>query len=54
MAWASLPLPGITPAALERLVSDPTLRSAAREVAAEIAAMPRPSEVAAGLVALAR
>ncbi len=44
----------VTAAHLERLVGDPALAAAAREVAAEIAAMPSPAEVAPSLLALAR
>ncbi|NEM06669.1 glycosyltransferase [Geodermatophilus normandii] len=44
---------GITPALLERLVSDPDLAAAARGVAAEIAAMPPPADVVPGLLELA-
>jgi hypothetical protein len=41
-------------AALERLVTDPALASAAREVAAEIAATPPPAELVEPLAALVR
>jgi UDP:flavonoid glycosyltransferase YjiC (YdhE family) len=44
---------GITRALLERLVSDPALATAAREVAAEMAAMPAPADVVPDLLALA-
>ena len=44
---------GITRALLERLVSDPALATAAREVAAEMAAMPAPADVVPGLMELA-
>ena len=40
-------------AALERLVGDPGPAAAAREVAAEIAAMPAPTELVGSLTALA-
>jgi UDP:flavonoid glycosyltransferase YjiC (YdhE family) len=53
-AGLGLALSEITPAALDRLVSDSALRAAAGEVAAEIAAMPSPSEVAGDLAALVR
>ncbi|MCZ2857194.1 glycosyltransferase [Blastococcus sp. VKM Ac-2987] len=44
----------LTTADLQRLVTDPALRVAAREVAAEIAALPHPADVVEPLVALAR
>lgn len=44
----------ITAEVLERLVGDPALRAAAGEVAAEMAAMPAPSELVPLLTALAR
>ncbi|MGY1610130.1 glycosyltransferase [Geodermatophilus sp. SYSU D00700] len=44
----------VTAAHLERLVGDPALRNAAREVAAEIAAMPAPGELVPELLSLAR
>jgi UDP:flavonoid glycosyltransferase YjiC (YdhE family) len=44
----------ITARDLERLVSDDGLRTAAREVAAEIAAMPHPADLVDDLAALAR
>ncbi|WP_089403034.1 glycosyltransferase [Geodermatophilus saharensis] len=43
----------VTPAQLERLAADPALASAAREVAAEIAAMPAPADVVPALLSLA-
>jgi UDP:flavonoid glycosyltransferase YjiC (YdhE family) len=43
----------ITAATLERLVSDPELARNAREVAAEIAAMPAPADLVEPLAALA-
>jgi UDP:flavonoid glycosyltransferase YjiC (YdhE family) len=42
----------ITTAALERLVGDPALASAARQVADEIAAMPAPAELVGPLIDL--
>ena len=53
-AGMSVPLGELTPASLERLARDPTLRAAAGEVAAEIAAMPAPADLVEPLVALAR
>ncbi|MDQ1663273.1 MAG: hypothetical protein QOJ68_3253 [Blastococcus sp.] len=53
-AGLAVPLQELTAASLERLVTDPALRTAAGEVAAEIAAMPAPSAVVAELAALAR
>ena len=53
-AGLAVDVPGITAPVLERLVSEPGLARAAHEVAAEIAAMPAPSEVASELAALAR
>ncbi len=44
---------GVTAAVLERLVGDPGLAGAAREVAAEMAAMPAPAEVVPRLLDLA-
>ena len=44
----------ISGATLQRLARDPDLAAAAREVAAEIAAMPAPAEVVADLAALPR
>lgn len=43
----------IRPPLLDRLVTDPGLRTAAREVAAEMAAMPSPAELVPPLVELA-
>jgi UDP:flavonoid glycosyltransferase YjiC (YdhE family) len=43
----------VTAAHLERLVGDPALAADAREVAAEIAAMPAPADVVPGLLSLA-
>jgi UDP:flavonoid glycosyltransferase YjiC (YdhE family) len=53
-AGLAVPLDELTPASLERLATDPALRAAAGEVAAEIAAMPAPSEVVEELAALVR
>ena len=53
-AGLAVPAEQITAADLERLVGDPDLARAAREVAAEIAAMPSPDELVPDLVALAR
>ena len=53
-AGLAVPTREITAAALERLVTDPSLSSSAREVAAEIAAMPDPAELVEPLAALAR
>jgi hypothetical protein len=44
-AALAVPAPDITAGTLERLVTDPALTDAAREVAAEIAAMPAPGEL---------
>jgi UDP:flavonoid glycosyltransferase YjiC (YdhE family) len=52
-AGLAVPAAGITPDALGRLVGDPALRAAAREVAAEMAAMPEPAELVPALTALA-
>jgi UDP:flavonoid glycosyltransferase YjiC (YdhE family) len=52
-AGLAVPTPEITAATLERLVSDPELARGAREVAAEIAAMPTPAELVEPLVTLA-
>ena len=52
-AGLAVPAREITAGHLERLVSDPGLARAAREVAAEIAAMPAPREVVGQLTALA-
>ncbi|MCX6466771.1 MAG: glycosyltransferase [Pseudonocardiales bacterium] len=46
-AGLALPARAITAGHLHRLLHDPALRAAAREVAAEIAGMPGPAEVAA-------
>jgi UDP:flavonoid glycosyltransferase YjiC (YdhE family) len=53
-AGLAVPAKKITTGDLERLVSDPALAAAAREVAAEMAAMPAPGDVVDDLVALAR
>jgi UDP:flavonoid glycosyltransferase YjiC (YdhE family) len=53
-AGLAVPAKEITRHHLERLVGDPQLKQAAREVADEIAAMPAPAEVVSDLVALAR
>jgi hypothetical protein len=47
-----VPAKEITTAHLERLVSDPGLALAAREVATEVAAMPGPRELVEPLTAL--
>lgn len=52
-AGLAVPDKEITAGTLDRLVSDPSLAAAAREVAAEIAAMPPPAELLEPLVALA-
>jgi UDP:flavonoid glycosyltransferase YjiC (YdhE family) len=52
-AGLALPPDRITAADLERLATDPALARAAREVAAEIAAMPHPDELVGPLVELA-
>jgi UDP:flavonoid glycosyltransferase YjiC (YdhE family) len=51
-AGLAVPAREITAADLERLVSDPALARAAREVAGEMAAMPAPAELVQPLVAL--
>ncbi|TFV79204.1 hypothetical protein E4P39_00600 [Blastococcus sp. CT_GayMR19] len=53
-AGLAVPLREMTAASLERLVGDAAPASAAREVAAEIAAMPDPAELVEPLVALTR
>jgi UDP:flavonoid glycosyltransferase YjiC (YdhE family) len=53
-AGMAMPADRITAADVERLVSDPGLARAAREVAAEIAAMPAPEDLVEPLAALAR
>jgi UDP:flavonoid glycosyltransferase YjiC (YdhE family) len=53
-AGLAVPLDRMTAATLERLVTDEALRSSAREVAAEIAAMPPPADLVEPLVALVR
>ena len=53
-AGLAVPAREITAETLDRLVSDPELAASAREVAAEIAAMPAPAELVEPLVALAR
>lgn len=53
-AGLAVPARDITAATLDRLVSDPRLASCAREVAAEIAAMPPPADLVEPLVALTR
>jgi UDP:flavonoid glycosyltransferase YjiC (YdhE family) len=52
-AGLRVPLDRLNTAALDRLVGDPALRSAAQEVAAEIAAMPHPRELVLPLTELA-
>ena len=52
-AGLSVPLDRLTTASLERLVTDPALRTAAGEVAAEMAAMPHPRELVGRLTDLA-
>ena len=53
-AGLAVPAQAITRATLERLASDQALAAAAREVAAEIAAMPAPAELVEALARLAR
>jgi UDP:flavonoid glycosyltransferase YjiC (YdhE family) len=53
-AGLAVPLDELDSATLERLATDPGLRTAAGDVAAQIAAMPAPSEVVRELVALVR
>ncbi|WP_324278227.1 glycosyltransferase [Blastococcus brunescens] len=53
-AGLAVPAERISAADVDRLVSDPGLATAAREVAEEIAAMPAPADVVEGLTALAR
>ena len=53
-AGLAVPTRELTAATLERLVSDAALASTAREVAAEIAAMPDPADLVEPLVALTR
>jgi UDP:flavonoid glycosyltransferase YjiC (YdhE family) len=53
-AGLAVPAARITAADLERLVHDPGSARAAREVAAEIAAMPAPADLVEPLAALAR
>jgi len=53
-AGLAVPAERITRDALERLITAPQLRQAAREVADEIAAMPAPADVVSDLAALAR
>jgi UDP:flavonoid glycosyltransferase YjiC (YdhE family) len=53
-AGLAVPTREMDAAALERLVTDEALAASAREVAAEIAAMPPPADLVAPLVALAR
>ena len=53
-AGLGLPLDRLATSSLERLVGDTALRAAAREVAAEIAAMPHPRELVGPLAELAR
>jgi UDP:flavonoid glycosyltransferase YjiC (YdhE family) len=53
-AGLAVPLDELTAASLERLASDPALRESAGEVAAEIAAMPAPSDVVEELAARVR
>jgi UDP:flavonoid glycosyltransferase YjiC (YdhE family) len=52
-AGLGVPAREVTAATLERLVTDEGLRSSAREVAAEIAAMPAPADLVEPLAALA-
>jgi UDP:flavonoid glycosyltransferase YjiC (YdhE family) len=53
-AGLAVPLDRLDGAALERLVGDLGLRAAAREVAAEVAAMPHPADLVDDLAGLAR
>jgi UDP:flavonoid glycosyltransferase YjiC (YdhE family) len=53
-AGLAVPTPEISAATLERLVTEPALRTAAGEVAAEIAAMPPPAELVEPLLDGAR
>jgi EryCIII-like glycosyltransferase len=53
-AGLAVPVKEITPAALTRLTTDDSLRRAAREVAAEIAALPEPAELVGYLESVAR
>ena len=53
-AGLAVPAEQITAAHLERLATDPALARAAREVAAEIAAMPGPADLVEPLAALAK
>ncbi|MFD2092044.1 glycosyltransferase [Blastococcus deserti] len=53
-AGLGVPLPEITSAVLDRLITDDALATAAREVAAEMAAMPAPTELVGPLAALGR
>lgn len=53
-AGLAVPATELTSDMLERLVSDPALKQASREVAAEIAAMPPPEDLVEPLAALAR
>jgi UDP:flavonoid glycosyltransferase YjiC (YdhE family) len=53
-AGLAVELAGLRPEAVERLAGDPALRSAAREVAEEMAAMPAPRELVAVLEGLSR
>jgi UDP:flavonoid glycosyltransferase YjiC (YdhE family) len=53
-AGLAVPAAEITSGTLERLVSDPDLKRASREVAAEIAAMPAPIDLVEPLLAAAR
>ena len=53
-AGVAVDLEEITPAVLQRLVSEPAISASAREVAAEIVAMPHPTELVAPLTELAR
>ncbi|TFV92045.1 glycosyltransferase [Blastococcus sp. CT_GayMR20] len=50
----AIPTEQITPADLRRLVGDPALKQASRDVADEIAGMPAPAELVEPLAALAR
>jgi UDP:flavonoid glycosyltransferase YjiC (YdhE family) len=53
-AGLAVPAKDISSEVLDRLVNDPELKRASREVAAEIAAMPPPEELVEPLLALAR
>ena len=53
-AGLAVPQAEISSGTLQRLVSDPALRQASREIAAEIAAMPAPAELVEPVLAVAR